>query len=312
MLPKTSSVHFLSGLGHMASHAAITLLALAIAFSLPTAASYILFNWWPKVEGDAQALLYTEIGFAAVLVLLLNLVKIAWDYRTKARMSTIASLIYARESDDWLSRWGREQKFRRLPWKRDVNIMAVTGYGTFATADSPLRSILQECYEIRVMLLNPDGPGAIAYAAAHADPAATLISLRREIRTSIDGLRLLQAAGKNVAIKFYDTPPFWKLVFTGEYVWIRCCHNSRDTDKFPEYVFALQPSKPNRGFFPAFYTYFLNNWNNYIHSEYVFDTDEMVYRDVQGVEMRRQPFPALSSEATAIPPHLAPAGPANS
>lgn len=296
MLPKTSSVHIWSGLGHIASHATTTLLAIAIAFSLPTAAGYILFNWWPKVEGDAQAMLYTELGFAAVLVLLFNLVKIGWDYRIQARMSTIASLIYAKEGDGWLSRWGKEQKFRRLPWKRDVNIMAVTGYGSFAASDSALRNILHECYEIRVMLLNPDGPGAAAYAAAHADPAATLMNLRREIRTSIDGLRQLHGAGKNVTIKFYDAPPFWKLIFTGEYVWVRCCHNSRDMGKFPEYVFALQPTKPNRGFFSAFYTYFLNSWNNSIHPEYIFETDELVYRDVQGVEMRREAFPELSAD----------------
>ena len=304
MLPKTSSVHFLSGLGHIASHAVITLLALAIAFSVPTAASYVLFNWWPKVEGDAQALLYTELGFAAVLVLLFNLVKIAWDFRGQARMSNIASLIYARESDDWLARWGKEQQFRRLPWKRDVNIMAVTGYGTFAAPASPLRDVLQECYEIRVMLLNPDGPGAVAYAAAHADSAATLAQLRQEVRSSIDGLRQLRAAGKNVTVRFYDTPPFWKLIFTGEYVWVRCCHNSRDTDKFPEYVFALQPTKPNRGFFPAFYTYFLNSWNNAIHAEYMFDTDELVYRDVQGTEMRRETFPQQAANEVDIQPGL--------
>ena len=304
MLPKTSSVHFWSSLGHIASHAAITLLALAIAFSVPTVASYILFNWWPKVEGDAQALLYTELGFAAVLVLLFNLVKIAWDFRGQARMSNIASLIYARESDDWLARWGKEQQFRRQPWKRDVNIMTVTGYGTFAAPDSPLRDTLQEYYEIRVMLLNPVGSGATVYAAAHADPAAAMAILRREIRASIDSLRQLQAAGKNVTIRFYDAPPFWKLIFTGEYVWVRCCHDSRDIDKFPEYVFALQPAKPNRGFFPAFYTYFLNCWNNAIHPEYVFDTDELVYRDVQGVEMRRDPFPDCSAEDSEIHPGL--------
>lgn len=304
MLPKTSSVHFLSGLGHIASHAVITLLALAIAFSVPTAASYVLFNWWPKVEGDAQALLYTELGFAALLVLLFNLVKIAWDFRSQARMSNIASLIYARESDDWLSRWGKEQQFRRLPWKRDVNIMAVTGYGTFAAPASPLRDVLQEYYEIRVMLLNPDGPGAVAYAAAHADPDATLAQLRQEVRSSIDGLRQLRAAGKNVTVRFYDTPPFWKLIFTGEYVWVRCCHNSRDTDKFPEYVFALQPTKPNRGFFPAFYTYFLNSWNNAIHAEYMFDTDELVYRDVQGSEMRRETFAQPAANEVGIHPGL--------
>jgi len=38
--------------------------------------------------------------------------------------------------------------------------------------------------------------------------------------------------------------PFWKLVFIGHHVWVRCCHGTRDADKFPEYVFALQPTSP--------------------------------------------------------------------
>lgn len=301
---RTPALNFWNGLGHIAGHAGITLLAVAIAFSLPHGASYILYNWWPKVQEDSHTLLTTEIGFAAVLVLLLNLLKLTWDYRKRARMSAIASLVYARENNDWFSRWTKEQRLRRLPWKRDLTIMAVTGYGTFAAADSALLDILQECYEIRVLLLDPDGAGAAAYAAAHADPAATRADLRREVQASIACLRRLQAAGKKVSLKFYEEAPFWKLVFTGEYAWVRCCHNSRDAGKYPEYVFALQPAKPSRGFFPAFYTYFLNRWNDAGHPEYAFDSDELVYRDGQGAELRRRPYPAADEPA---PPAALPA-----
>jgi hypothetical protein len=301
MYSKSPLVDFWHSIRHMASHAAVTLIAVAIAFSLPKAASYILFNWWPRMQENGQMLLYAEIGFAALLVLLLNLVKLTWDYRRRARMTSIASLVYARESNDWLSRWVKDNQLKRLPWKRDLTIKAVTGYGTFAADDSALRKIIQDCYELRVMLLNPYGPGAEAYAAAHADPQATLVEIRREVAASIAALRRLQGPGKNISLKFYDDPPFWKLVFIGEHVWVRCCHGTRDADKFPEYVFAMQPKKPNRGFFPAFYTDFLNQWNDLRHPDYAFDTDELVYRHDKGGKARRAPYQGAETETVDVP-----------
>jgi hypothetical protein len=290
---------------NIATHAGITLLAVAIAFSLPQAASFILFNWWPKVQDDSQLLLYTEIAFATVLVLLLNFVKLAWHYRQRARMSAIASLVHAHEEDHWLSRWVKDDRLRGLPWKRDLTILAVTGYGTFAASDSALKNILNECYELRVMLMNPYGPGAQAYAALHADSAAILADLRREAHASIDCLRRLAGGGKKVALKLYDDPPFWKLVFTGEHAWVRCVAGSRDQGKFPEYVFALQAERPTRGFFPAFYTYFLTQWNDTGHPDYAFDTAELVYRDADGAAARRVPFPRpATDEGTAPGPAL--------
>lgn len=290
---------FWHSMRHLASHAAITLVAVAIAFSLPKAASYILYNWWPRMMQDTQLLLYVEIGFAASLVLLLNLIKLSWGYRSRARMTSIASLVYARESDDWLSRWVRDNHLKHHSWKRDLAIKAVTGYGTFAANDSSLGHIIRDCYELRVMLLNPFGRGAEDFAASHADPQATLAEMRREVAASIAALRDLHGPGKNISLKFYDESPFWKLVFIGDHVWMRCCHCTRDRAKFPEYVFALQPQKPNRGFFPAFYTHFLNLWNNPCHPEYAFDSDELVYRDAQGSKLRCMPFPGVNGANTA-------------
>lgn len=307
MYSKSPLVDFWHSLRHVASHAAITLIAVAIAFSLPKAASYILFSWWPQMQEDTQKLLYAEVGFAGVLVLLLNLVKLTWDFRSQARMTTIASLIYARESDDWLARRVKGNQLKRLPWKRDLTIKAVTGYGTFAAADGALRDMIEDCYELRVMLLHPYSPGAEAYAAAHADPSATLAAIRREVAASITALRRLQGPGKNIQLKFYEEPPFWKLVFIGEHVWVRCCHGTRDTGKFPEYVFALQPEKPTRGFFPAFYTHFLAQWNDSRHPEYAFDNDELVYRDAKGSKARRVPYPNLETEPVEEQAVLSPA-----
>lgn len=288
---------FWQSLRHLATHAGITLLAVAIAFSLPQVASYILFTWWPRMLEDSRSLLYTEIAFAAVLIVFLNLLKLAWDYLQRARMSHIASLVYAKENDDWLSRWVKDKQLRAQPWKRDLTIMAVTGYGTFAAADSALREVLPDCYEIRVLLIDPYGAGAARYAAGHDDAEATLAEMRREWQASVASLKRLRGPGKNITLKLYEHPPFWKLVFTGEQVWVRCCHASRDAGKFPEYVFALQASKPNRGFFPAFYTYFLNQWQDPRLPEYDFEHDELLFHDSKGGKPRRMPFPGADDKA---------------
>jgi hypothetical protein len=61
--PKDSH-QIVTGLTYIFSHSLITLLAIGIAFMLPIAARYILYQWWPRVETDAQLLLFTEIGCA--------------------------------------------------------------------------------------------------------------------------------------------------------------------------------------------------------------------------------------------------------
>lgn len=285
--------HFWSSLGKIAAHAGITLLALGIAFSLPHAASYILFNWWPRVRDDTQMMVATEIAFAAVLVLVLNFAKLAWRYRKAAHAGAIASLVCACEAESGSADKGR--LLRSLPWKRDLTVIAVTGFRTFAAPDSMLGDLLERCYEIRAMLLNPYGEAAASYAASQADPDAVLAAMRREVDASVARLQALHGAGKKVALKFYDEPPFWKLVFTGEHVWVRPCHDGRDGAGSPEYVFALQHERPGRGFFASFYTYFLNQWNDPRHPDYAFEAGELVFRDLKGGKPRRDPYPGAAA-----------------
>ena len=283
---------FWSGLRHVVLHVAISFIAIAVAFSLPKLAGYVLFNWWPRIRDDTRKLIYVEIGLAAILVLIVNFVKLTWNYRKRARMSEIASLVYARNNDDWLSRRVKDTRVKKLPWKRDLTILAVTGRKTFAAPDSALRSIIADCHELRVMLIHPYGTAAKAYAAAHTDSRATLEEIRREIASSIAVLRSLRGPGKNIALKFYDELPLWKLVFIGEHVWVRCSHEGRAAGEVPEYVFALHRERPSRGFFSTFYAHFLNRWRDHHYPEYSFDENQLVFRDELGAELRREPGPA--------------------
>ncbi len=277
----------LHSLQQILSHGVITMLAVAIAFSLPQAAQYILYEWWPLVEKDANLLLATEIGMASVLVLLFNFAKIVWRNRQTVAMAKLSALAYARnERHDWLSRRRERALVRRLSAARDAYILTLTGHDTFVDERSPLREALKTAYEIRVMLVNPVGKG-LRRRIDSLPPEITLLSFHKEIEASIAYLTELRKAGKKVTLKFYEHEPFWKVVVFGDHVWVQHCHAGYEVKHQPEYIFALQHRNPREGLYVPFYMHFLDQWNQPRHPEYDFATNELVYRDEAGNECRR-------------------------
>jgi len=290
---------------HIFSHIGVTLLAVGIAFSLPMLARFILFTWWPMVEDDSQLLLINEIVFAAVLVLLFNLFLSARQGRLSHRMNRLVSLVHVREESSWLSRRSDRRLLERITGTRDVSVMSVTGYDTFVSQQRQLGNVIDHSYELRVMLMNPYGPGAMRRVQSLGDPAPLLQIYCQETAGTIERLTSLAAAGKKVSLKFYEDPPFWNLIVTGEYVWVQYCHDGHELKSQPEYVFALDRDKPTLGLFSAFYVHFLNQWGNPQHPEYDFATRELIYRDDRGNEVKRQPFPPQAdSHAIHMPVQL--------
>lgn len=296
--------NLLVSLQQILSHGVITLLAVVIAFALPSAARYILYDWWPLVEQDPNLLLASEVLLASILVLLFNLAKIAWDDRHKVMMARLVSLVHARHAKkNWLTRWRERNLVRRLPAARDAFILTQTGYETLIEADSPLRNVLETAYEIRVMMVNPIGE-ALQKRVGSLPPDVTLLSFHIEIEASIAFLAQLRKRGKKVALKFYDDEPFWKLVVLGDHVWVQHCHSGFGVRQQPEYVFALQHHNPRLGFFVPFYMYFLNQWNESRHPEYDFESNELIYRDPAGNESARAPLgvPINGTHLPAVSP----------
>jgi hypothetical protein len=270
------------------SHGIITMLAVAIAFSLPQAAQYILYKWWPIVEKDANLLLATEISMASVMVLLFNFAKIVWGNRQRVAMAKLTALAYARnERHDWLSRRRERALVKRLSAARDVCVLTLTGHDTFVDESSPLREALKTAYEIRVMLVNPVGQG-LRRRIESLPPAVTLLSFHKEIEASIAYLAELRKMGKKITLKFYDHEPFWKVIVFGDHVWVQYCHSGYEVKHQPEYVFALQHGNPRKGMYVPFYMHFLDLWNQPCHPEYDFATNELLYRDEAGNECRRE------------------------
>jgi hypothetical protein len=268
-------------------HGAITLLAVVIAFSLPQAARYILYEWWPRAEMDANLLLATEVALASTLVLLFNLAKVAWDWRHKVWLARLASLVHARApGDGWFARLREGALLKRLPAARDAFVLTLTGHETFVDERSLLRGVLEKAYEIRVMLINPLGDGLRKHVAS-LPPDVTLLSFHSELEASIACLAELRKRGKKVTLKFYDREPFWRVIVLGDHVWMQYCHAGIALGGQPEYVFALRHANPREGLFVPFYLHFLNQWNEAGHPEYDFDTNELVYRDASGNESGR-------------------------
>ena len=296
-----------AGLRQIFLHGIITVLAVVIAFSLPEAANYILNEWWPEVENNANLLLATEIALASVLALLFNLAKIAWNHSQGLAIQRLASLVYARDARrGWWSRRRERALVAELPAARDAFVLTLTGYDTFVAGDSLLRGQIEKAYEIRILLVNPLGEG-LRRRADSLPPEITVLTLHTEIEATVGYLAALRRIGKKVKVKFYDEEPFWKLVVLGDYVWVQHCHSGIAVRQQPEYVFALQHREPRHGLFVPFYMLFLDEWNDPSHPEYDFETNDLVYRDPSGNEVRRTTLGLpINGSASASPPAVEP------
>lgn len=290
MRHNTHTHSFANSLKHIFSHILITSLAVGVAFSLPVAAQYVLYYWWPQVENSSRLLLITEITFAAALVLLFNTSRVAWSARRMAQLTSIASLVYAKEGESWFTRQGERQLHKNLPGAAEGLVLSLTGHDIFCAEASSLRQPLEDSYELRVMLLNPNSVVAKTCANSYDNPEDALAVHRREVDETINYLRRAAMAGKKVSLRFYDDPPLWKLVVIGDLLWVQHCRGGSEANHQPEYVFALQRENPGRGFFGPLYLYLLNQWSDPRFPDYNFDTDELVYRNADGNETARLPL----------------------
>lgn len=281
--------HLVESLSHVVAHALITLLAVALAFSLPVLADFIQ-RLWPRLEADTHKMLVAEIGLASALVLLFNLAKVMWDNRARVASAQAAGLVHARHGGGILARWRERRLIRRIPAARDALMLTMTGYETLVNSSAVLRGVLGTAYEVRVMLLNPLGTHIHEHATSFAGHDVSVASLASEIEASIAALMALRRQGKKVTLKFYDHAPLWKIVILGDHAWVQHCHSGCSVREQPEYVFAFQHHEPRCGLYVPFYSHFLALWNQPGHPEYDFDTSEIVRRNADGTDATRLAF----------------------
>lgn len=276
---------------HLLYHIVVILLGAAIALSLPWTATFLagkFLAFWAYVENEKLFLVAIEITAAVLLVLLFNYAADSWRERSLSRMAKSAGLALVARSQGFFARKKLKELKERNGFGRDIMLIGSTGYRTFVEPEGDLHRVLQRCRGAKIMLLDPLKEGAISRAKSIPDPDISPESLREQIIRSIDFLKELKGAQKNIRLKLYQDMPLLKLAILGDVLCLRHYHTGLHVDDLPEYVFK-HDHDPG-GLYSPFYQYFFSRWNDPDIPEYDLDTDELIYRDRSGSEIRREKF----------------------
>jgi len=271
-------------------HILIFVLSAAIALSLPYTGKFIADNYltyWSLVESNMVLLNSLKIAVAILLIIFFNSLERIWKDRKFSKMATNdMGLVLVAHAE------GRRTKKRVKKLKeqnglaKDVLLLGSTGFGTFANPEGDMHHILQNCRAVKIMLLNPSSEGAIVRAKSIPDPDITPESLRDQIIKSIDFLKSLKTLQKDISLKLYEETPFLKLTILGDYIFMKHYYAGLIGQDIPEYIFKHSPNQSS--LFHLFYQFFLSKWRDPNIPEYDFDSDELIYRDISGNEVKRE------------------------
>jgi hypothetical protein len=279
-------------------HIAIVALSAGIALMLPAGARQFL-SLWSRVEHDKYALIAVEMTVAVLLIAGLSYLHRSLRDRTLAAAAAGAGLVSffprrARRAERRIQRLKEEQGTGRT-----IMVIGSSGYSSFVDQVGDLSSVLDKCLGAKILLVNPSSPEASARIEAIGHPEHTLATFREEVRQSIALLKRLRAMGKAVRLKLYADPPLVKMVILGDYLWLQHYHADLDIQTMPEYV--LRHNRKDHGLFTLYAHYFQQRWNSADIPEYDLDTDDLVYRNRSGTEMRRERFAADALDEAAVP-----------
>ena len=268
-------------------HIVVVCLSAGIALSLPAVAKSFL-SYWARVEKEKASLVTMEIGVAVLLIVVLTFIRRSKQDRELAKMAIDAGFVsFFPKRAPWAENGIR--KIRETHGRgRTVMVIGSSGYGTLRDQVGDLSTVLDKCLGANIMLVNPFSQGAGTRIRAIAHPMMSIEKYREEVRQSIELLKRLKAIGKSVKLKLYSDPPLLKLVILGDYLWLQHYHTDLDIQEMPEYVLRHNPK--DHGLYTLCYQYFVQRWERTDIPEYDLDTDELVHRDKNGGEVRREQF----------------------
>jgi hypothetical protein len=280
-------------------HIIVVALSAGIALLLPAGAKQFL-SFWSRVEHDLLSLIAVEMTVAILLIVCLNYFHRSIRDRALAAVAAGAGLVsfFPRRTR------GAQRHIKQLKEEqgtgRTISVIGSSGHSTFVDQVGGLSSVLDKCLGARIMLVNPYSQEASARIQAIGHPEFTLNTFREEIRQSIQLLKRLKAMGKAVKLKLYSDSPLMKLVILGDYLWLQHYHADLDIQTMPEYV--LRHNRKDHGLYTLYAHYFVQRWESAEIPEYDLDTDELVYRNKTGNEIRRERFEigAASEEIGAL------------
>ena len=283
-------------------HIFILVLSAVIALSLPYTGKFIADNYltyWSLIESEKMFLIFVEIAVAVILIMLFNYIVRSWKDRKFSNMAVNdMGLVLAAHMDNLHVR-KRVKKFKEQQGiARDVLLIGSTGCNTFVNPEGDMHNVMQNCREAKIMLLNPFGEGACVRAKSIPDPDVTLEHFREQIMRSIDFLKSLRALQKNISLKLYEEAPLLKLAVLGDYVFMKYYHSGLNVQKMPEYIF--KHSSNQSCMFHPLYQFFLLKWRDPGIPEYDFDSDELVYRDNSGNEVKREKLDEMTFNSACV------------
>ncbi len=288
----------MKGWSHLIYHILIIVFSAAIALSLPFTMSFVarkLLLYWAYIGNERLFLLITELALTVGLIFLSNYVIQSWKDRRLSRMARAAGLALVTPSRGFLAR----RRIRKLKQEqglaRDVLFIGSTGFRTFVDPEGELHQVIRHCREAKIMLLNPYREGARVRAKSIVSPEVTPKILAEQIMKTIDYLKGLKDAQKNIRLKLYDEAPFLKLTVLGDNLWLQYYSKDVDIEKMAKFVFE-QSRNPNSLYIP-FYQYFWARWTSPDIPEYDLETDELVYRDSAGNEATKETFPPSARDS---------------
>jgi hypothetical protein len=280
---------FIKGSTPMLYHIVMVGLSAALALSLPMAVRFMarqFLFYWSRIGNDKIFFLSVEIILTVCFILLSAYIRKSWKDRKLSNMARAAGMVFVTPAKGFFMK----RRIRKLKESqgiaRDVMVICSTGFRTFVDPKGELHQVIQSCRKAKIMLLNPNSEGAIVRAKGIPDPGVTPETFGEQIRKSIDFLKFLKGAQKNVRLKLYPDPPFLKMTILGDFIWLQHYQPGLDVQSMPRYVFKHDPNIG--GLYFPFYQYFLGKWNNPRIPEYDLETDELVYRDMAGNEVRRE------------------------
>lgn len=284
-------MRLLKHMSHIGYHIAIVLASAAVAFSLPAAlrlAAERFVRYRVVIESSEVALVLLEIGVAVALIIVFNYVGRSWKDRRLSVMARSAGLFFMSSARGLFGRRRVKRLIAQQSAGRDIMVIGSTGYRTFVDPEGDLHQAVRHCRGAKILLLDPTGEGATARSKSIGDPLITVERFSEQILQSIAFLKGLKAAQRNIRIKLYRDLPLLKLAILGDYAFLRHYPTGLDVRRLPEYVF--RHTQTPGGLYSPLYHYFLQRWLDPGIPEYELETDELVYRDKSGNEVRREPF----------------------
>jgi hypothetical protein len=278
-------------IAHISYHIIVILLSAAFALSLPFLLSVIagkMLAFWALIENEKVFLAALEIVTAVVMILIINSIRKGWKDRKLSQTAKNAGLVLVTNVKGVIARKRIKNMKSKQGFAREIMLIGSTGFRTFVESGGDLHQAVQNCREAKIMLLDPFKEGAVSRAMSIPDPEITPETVREQIGKSIDYLKGLRAAQKNIILKLYPDMPLLKLAILGDYAFLRHYHTGQNVRNMPEYVF--ENDRNDGGLYIPLYRYFLSRWNDPSMPEYDLSSDDLVYRDGAGNEVRREKF----------------------